>query len=677
MASEKTNPIIVGLSIPQSEPDASKLLQSAREDGYDYITTVLPYDQDPRSDVTALTGRWWRTSVVGIVPQSSSPEKILERLSPQIEWASHMGIPAVILPPPPLDMVVEYAHILQSLALRAQSSNIQFWVTTALKEKSIQEYELLHRLCDGLPNIAMMLAMGPVSAKNSGPATMASQVVLLHKAIGAHLKAVCFPTNIFLTNKRGYPTLAKPHQVLFTELLKRIGRTARILIQGPSSHDIPDGSEAMGSSKCLPYLQYIRHIRQRPECIAALDSEEAVMENAYLDSLQRPLQPLKDNLEFSMYETFEKDPVKYAKYQEAIFFALRDATTSSKDKAIKLPMTITIAVVGAGRGPLVMRAIRAFHQLEAASSNVVLHVLAVEKNPSAIVFLQSMARYNKEWKDCVSVIHADARKLTLQQTGRKIDLVVSELLGSFGDNELSPECLDPLLASDCCKPSTISIPMEYTTFLAPVSSVRLHTDARQQAQVPHTGAQTLGLQRAMETPYVVRTHAASQTHPEQLCWSFHHPTILGQSKERAATLEFAPDPTFAAAAGSGYGPLDSSIASIVSEVPVASTGAITLHGFLGSFTAVLYASPHGNGYCELSIAPHRFSENMFSWFPLYFPIREPLHVPPGGIVCVNMWRKTADNSVWYEWCARVHRNGEIIATTPIHNPHGRSSNVSM
>jgi protein arginine N-methyltransferase 5 len=664
------------LFIASSIADAAHVLQSAREDGYDYITTVLPHTQEPRSDVTALTGRWWRTSVVGVVPQTSNPETLFERLSPQLEWAIHMGIPAIILPAPPSDMIMEYGRVLQSLALEAQSSNIQFWVKTVLNEKSLEQYDLLHRLCDGLPNIAMMLVIDPIPTMNSPAATVASHIVLLHKAIGAHLKAVCFPTKIFLTNKRGYPTLSKPHQVLFTEALKRIGRTVRIMVEGPAAHEFGTAGEGAGATNCLPYLQYIRHIRQRPECIAALDSEEAAMEHAYLDSLQRPLQPLKDHLEFSMYETFEKDPVKYAKYQEAIYFALKDGT-SSIEPNLTSPKMITIAVAGAGRGPLVMRAIRAFHQLEAPPNSLVLNVFAVEKNPSAVVYLESMARHNAEWKDVVTVIHTDARKLTLAQLGgKKIDIVVSELLGSFGDNELSPECLDPLLASECCQSSTISIPMQYTTFLAPVSSIRLHTDAKQQAQVPHEGAQTLGLQRAMETSYVVRTHAASQTHPEQLCWSFQHPAI-DQRKERAASLEFAPDPTCAAAAGCGYGPLDPAIASIVGQAPAASAGAVTLHGLLGFFTAVLYASPHGNAYCELSIAPHRFSENMFSWFPLYFPIREPLHVPAGSNVSVKMWRKNTEGRVWYEWCATVHRKGEIIAATPIHNPNGRSSNVSM
>jgi protein arginine N-methyltransferase 5 len=115
----------------------------------------------------------------------------------------------------------------------------------------------------------------------------------LHKAIGMQLKALCFPTKVFLTNKRGYPTLAKINQVLFTEALRRVGRTLRVVVEGPSVHDIPDGAGA-GGTYCLPYLQYIHHIRQRPECVQALDTDVAAAETMYLDSLQRPLQPLAD-----------------------------------------------------------------------------------------------------------------------------------------------------------------------------------------------------------------------------------------------------------------------------------------------------------------------------------------------------------------------------------------------
>lgn len=43
------------------------------------------------------------------------------------------------------------------------------------------------------------------------------------------------------------------------------------------------------------------------------------------------------------------------------------------------------------------------------------------------------------WGDLVEVVSCDMR---LWEAHEKADILVSELLGSFGDNELSPECLD-------------------------------------------------------------------------------------------------------------------------------------------------------------------------------------------------------------------------------------------
>ena len=45
----------------------------------------------------------------------------------------------------------------------------------------------------------------------------------------------------------------------------------------------------------------------------------------------------------------------------------------------------------------------------------------------------------EEWGDRVTVVSCDMREWDAPE---KADILVSELLGSFGDNELSPECLD-------------------------------------------------------------------------------------------------------------------------------------------------------------------------------------------------------------------------------------------
>jgi predicted RNA methylase len=83
-------------------------------------------------------------------------------------------------------------------------------------------------------------------------------------------------------------------------------------------------------------------------------------------------------------------------------------------------------------------------------------------------------RITENWVDKVEVVHSDMRDFNPPV---KADLLVSELLGSFGDNELSPECLDG--AQRFLKPDTgISVPVSYTSFIAPISSSRLHQEVR-------------------------------------------------------------------------------------------------------------------------------------------------------------------------------------------------------
>jgi len=65
-------------------------------------------------------------------------------------------------------------------------------------------------------------------------------------------------------------------------------------------------------------------------------------------------------------------------------------------------------------------------------------VFAVEKNPNAVVTLRGRCAREAGWSE-VTVIPGDMREW---QSPIEADLLVSELLGSWGDNELSPECLD-------------------------------------------------------------------------------------------------------------------------------------------------------------------------------------------------------------------------------------------
>ena len=69
-----------------STADAAEILFSARDDGYDFVTTALPSASKAkvRADVTALTGRWWRTSVVDVVQEENISDTFFERMSEQV-----------------------------------------------------------------------------------------------------------------------------------------------------------------------------------------------------------------------------------------------------------------------------------------------------------------------------------------------------------------------------------------------------------------------------------------------------------------------------------------------------------------------------------------------------------------------------------------------------------------
>ena len=142
-----------------------------------------------------------------------------------------------------------------------------------------------------------------------------------------------------------------------------------------------------------------------------------------------------------------------------------------------------------------------------------------------------------DWGEKVQLIFGDMRVIDVPE---KADILVSELLGSFGDNELSPECLDGasrFLKGRCVvtchrlffltielSETGISIPSSYTAHLAPLSSSKLYNEARLTKD-----------EKSLETPYVVmfqavnilsgtKAYSDGRCGPQiQECWEFEHP----------------------------------------------------------------------------------------------------------------------------------------------------------
>eukprot|EP00351_Strombidinopsis_sp_SopsisLIS2011_P005801 CAMPEP_0116876774 /NCGR_PEP_ID=MMETSP0463-20121206/8640_1 /TAXON_ID=181622 /ORGANISM="Strombidinopsis sp, Strain SopsisLIS2011" /LENGTH=141 /DNA_ID=CAMNT_0004523563 /DNA_START=1077 /DNA_END=1502 /DNA_ORIENTATION=- len=120
---------------------------------------------------------------------------------------------------------------------------------------------------------------------------------------------------------------------------------------------------------------------------------------------------------------------------------------------------IVVMYFGAGRGPLIRRALSA-----AKRADVNVKVVALDKNPNAIVTLRNMI-VDENLEDRVTLFAGDMRKLDANLKG---DILMSELLGSFGDNELSPECLNP--TEKFLKEGGIYLPWSYTNQVIPISS---------------------------------------------------------------------------------------------------------------------------------------------------------------------------------------------------------------
>lgn len=668
----------IGLSLPASRWDAASGLRHAQKDGFDFVTTAvttLP-DAQTRLDILELRARWWKTSVVGLM------DGVCDKGS--FDFCHHMQLPAIIFPDltTKTDDLHNYAAAVTAAA--ASSTATQYWISVPLSTEGLQHWQLFHRLTGFHSRVSISLGITPfpadIHAQNvSG--LIAHELRLLHLFLGEPISAATLATDLFLTNKKGYPTLAKARQLILTHLLTRLGRTVKLLLVGPGRHSIASNTAALGATGCMPYLQYLRFLRQQAQVAAACDTPEARLETDYLDTLQRPLQPLADHLEYEIYENFEKDPVKYVAYERALYMALEDLLYYQKQDSA------TVFVVGAGRGPLVTAVFNAYETLIGSQSllnSTNLRVVIVEKNPSAFTILQARAQGDSQWQrymDDITFVLSDLRTLNRQSCGdQSADIAVSELLGSFGDNELSPECLDSFFNTSACRPDTISIPTRYTSYLSLVSSAKLHAQARQHALYPNeyeTGI--LGIVKAMETPYVVRAHASSQMCPELECWSFEHPSPSPtHNREIVLSVEEAGANELGCGFGSGYGLVDKQFEAMTMSTTITPM-AWTCTGLLGTFSAELYTGRNGQGTCRISIAPSSFSVGMFSWFPLYFPIMDPILVPSDASIRIYLWRRQnlELSKVWYEWSIAVHRKGEVVSATPVHNPGGRSYYVSM
>ncbi|EDW09047.1 protein arginine N-methyltransferase 5 [Drosophila mojavensis] len=406
--------------------------------------------------------------------------------------------------------------------------------------------------------------------------------------LGEPIEAIIIPSSLFVLNRSNYYVLQKEWQTIVGHF---ISMRANIII-----------STKINDKSIGQYSEYIKKLIS--------DHGDTHKLNSYENMLEIPLQPLFDNLDSYTYEIFETDPVKYKLYQEAIQQVLLDRVSEAEAKR---KLTV-VMVLGAGRGPLV-RAV--FNAAEIAKRKV--RVYIIEKNPSAIRTLSNMVKTLWSKKD-VHIFSKDMRDFSPPELA---DVLVSELLGSFGDNELSPECLDGALK--LLKPDGVSIPCKSTSYINPIMSAVLHNNVSQlTSTVP-----------AFDSGYVVLLKNIYHIDEPQALFEFTHPNraaIIDNTRHKKLSFTAQKD--------------------------------CVLHGIGGYFDTVLYKN------IILSINPLTHTPGMFSWFPMFFPT-QPLTIKAGDTISIEFWRRVDAEKVWYEWRVCEPKESEL------HNPGGMGYNMRL
>ncbi|XP_054721089.1 protein arginine N-methyltransferase 5-like isoform X2 [Uloborus diversus] len=620
--------------------DIYDALGNASQSGYTFIVTPIAHPRFrreflggkahqrqgafTRSDLV-LSSHDWSNLIVGkISPWINLDSPVLEArqnseraLEQEMNYAAHLCLPAIVISLRDSNCVNLARHVYSKiLGSGGHQPTYNVWIHVPMKAAEDESKIFINSLCNGVgdADAESLEVESKVDTwewwntfrsvcNTDRKVCLALELsedlpnyMEIQRWLGEPIKCVFVKTTLFSTNKKGFPVLSRAHQAVLKKMFKL---DIQVVICGSNKH-----------SNIRHYHQYMDHLWTTQDPDDALSSYA----KGYEDFLQIPLQPLMDNLESNTYEIFEKDPTKYTEYQRAIHCALLDKV-SEEEKDTK---TIVLMVVGAGRGPLVRAALAA-----AKNARRLVKVYAVEKNPNAIVTL--CAQQNEMWGDQVTVVPCDMREFNPPE---KADILVSELLGSFGDNELSPECLDG--AQKFLKEDGISIPSSYTNYAVPVSAPKLFSEigAMREKDKPASAL--------YEMSYVVHLHNHTPLSTPQPLFTFFHPNrVEVPNNTRYGKLTF--------------------------KIPYN----CVVHGFAGYFDTVLYKD------IKLSILPSTHSPGLFSWFPIFFPLKDSVYVGSNQELDVHFWRCVSPRNVWYEWMVTKPVIGAI------HNPGGRSHTIGL
>eukprot|EP01031_Cornospumella_fuschlensis_P032431 gene32431-39217_t len=696
--------------------DVTSLLQLKSDVGANFVVYPLFHPRLQRGDRAADNRQTAITYSDRLLSSSQWPQHFIAKLNGDLDldhpdWqrrkqnqcmfleelhrAAHLGINTVVLPTPRpkhgnyARVLLQYLdeHVdpqssftcLISIPLSVPAHLTKLGQTANSFEDSAADasWELWNSFrmaCNLNPRVWVCLDVGG----NASLPHPSSHPALLERWGAEPVRSLRISTKLFVFNPVGYPVLPKFLQNMVEFFAQR---RVHITLTGAAQPPISNNSHSNANPPPPPglsvpqaaevpnvipapslghYVQYLRHLLKR---LDQQTTSKTAFIRPFFDVLQSPLQPLKDHLAGVTYEVFEQDEIKYIKYREAIAKAIWDVCQAQSTAE---PCVVRVAVLGAGRGPLIaasLAALQDVNQQRGAAAALAVHVLGVEKNPNAVITLRNR-HASEQWGERVQLLAGDMRSVRLPHP---VHIIVSELLGSWGDNELSPECLEGAYDRHAelfpAAPLPISIPSRYVSFLAPLSAPLLYMQAR---DLPHS--QPLG---SLQMPYVAYPYRARSLASPQPVWQFTHPPHPAPSSaslDRHAKVRF------------------------VMDGPSQGAGALVT-GFVGYFYAHLYGGvglstvPSREGDMDVDFGEEACdgesrggdllegladmfgkTDTMDSWFPLYLPITTPMHLRPGQSLELEMWRTGSERSVHYEWSVV---GVETAQQLPIHNLNGR------
>lgn len=547
-----------------------------------------------------------------------SPDLLQRSLAFQVllnecRYAKYVGIKKLILAPPKdLINLQDYsqivARLLNSNIFRPEQDSSQqnaermiLSISLPLCEDSdpLATWEIwntVRKLCDYHPSLTISLAISRVKTPN----------YVLNRWLCEPVSCLLVSSSIFATNKHGYPVLYKFNQNLIRKFQDVNGNSQVtsndlcILLHGMEkyAYSVNGGENS--------YLAYINHLLKKGD--QAMLSE--CINGSNEPYLLSPLKPNSENLTNEIYSNFEKDEIKYDMYERAIERAICDIKHSITNSS-----QLVILVAGAGRGAIVDKLYQVIMK-----HNIIdqVRILALEKNPEACLYLQK--RNFEYWDSKVELIKEDMK--TWETPSVKIDICISELLGSFGCNELSPECLFEIEKYHG-KRNTIYIPKSYSSYIAPITCPLIYQ------KLKDTNEQKKNLQSLWvlhKIPYQILSSKINKV------WTFKHPMGKANFNQQCSTV-----------------------------FKMKQRGEI--HGLIGFFTATLYDEettlsiiPNGytvkenvENYQSHNIENISYTKDMISWSPVVFPLEQPLPIVDDTEISLSISRLHNGREVWYEW----------------------------